>query len=194
MVNDLFLILKLFTNNTMTTEKAFEQLKLAALEVKAALIDMDDNIQPSVSEVEAIIAKTNSLAEQLVIYKFLKTQKELSPNFNIHLKVMEQATAKEEKVSLENDVSEPVNSEGSTLDVAISIKKIELGLNDKFRIINELFNQNSTEFNLAMEQLNLIDSLQNSEAYLNELRNLYSWKNDHELMLRLFQLNQKRFL
>lgn len=178
----------------MNTEKAFEQLKLAALEVKAMLIDIDENIQPSVTEVETLSEKVSKLGEELVIYKFLKTQKELSPNFNIHLKVMEQVTAKEEKVSVENDISEPLNHEGSKLDAAVSVKRIELGLNDKFRIINELFNQNSTEFNLAMEQLNLIESLENSEAYLNELRNLYNWKNDHELMLRLYHLNQKRFI
>ncbi len=178
----------------MNTEKAFEQLKLAALEVKAMLIDIDDNIQPSVTEVERISSYVRNLDEQLTIYKYLKSQKELSPNFNLHLKVMEQVTANEEKVTVENDVTPPISTEASKLDVAVGTKRIELGLNDKFRIINELFNQNSTEFNLAIEQLNLIESLENSEAYLNELKNLYNWKNDHELMLRLYQLNQKRFI
>lgn len=183
----------------MTTEKAFEQLKLAALEVKAMLIDIDENIQPSVSEVEKLSEKVNKLGEELVIYRFLKTQKELSPNFNIHLKVMEQVTANEEKVPVTNDVTLPEATVVATNHVPVetvvkTIKKIELGLNDKFRIINELFNQNSTEYNLAMDQLNLIESLAASEAYLTELKNLYNWKNDHELTLRLFQLNQKRFI
>lgn len=178
----------------MSTEKAFEQLKLAALEVKAMLIDIDDNIQPSVSEVEKLSSSVRNLDQQLIIYKYLKSQKELSPNFNLHLKVMEQVTANEEKVTVENDVTRPLNNDGSKLDAVVSAKRIELGLNDKFRIINELFNQNSTEFNLAMEQLNLIESFENSQSYLNELKNLYNWQNDHELMLRLFHLNQKRFI
>lgn len=178
----------------MTTEKAFEQMKLAALEVKAALIDIDENIQPSASDMEKLIVKVNNLSEQLIIYKYLKAQKEISPNFNIHLKVMEQASAREEKVSVENDVSEPMNHEISKLDAAVSVKRIELGLNDKFRIINELFNQNSTEFNLAIDQLNLIENFENSQTYLNELKNLYNWKDEHELTKRIFILNQKRFL
>lgn len=178
----------------MTTEKAFEQLKLAALEVKALLIDIDGNIQLSVSEADKLSGIVNNLNEKLAIYKYLKRQKELSPNFNIHLKVMEQVTANEEKVTVTNDVTQPISTEGSKLDAAISVKRMELGLNDKFRIINELFNQNSTEFNLAIDQLNLIDSFENSEAYLRELQNLYNWKKDHELTLRLFQLNQKRFI
>ena len=38
----------------MTTDKAFEQMKLAALEVKALLIDIDENIHPSVDEIEKL--------------------------------------------------------------------------------------------------------------------------------------------
>src|SRR3954471_2812873 len=73
----------------MTTDKAFEQLKLAALEVKALLIDIDENIQPSVDEIQKINEKVNELSEHIAVYKFLKTQKELSPSLNLHLKVME---------------------------------------------------------------------------------------------------------
>ncbi len=178
----------------MTTEKAFEQLKLAALEVKAALIEIDENIQPSVSEVESLSQKVNILNDQLVIYKFLKTQKELSPNLNIHLKVMEQV---EQKVPVQNDeikIHETISSVVSATEAVTSARKVEIGLNDKFRMINELFNNNSTEFNLAMEQLNHIDNLSQSETYLRELMNLYNWKADHELTIRIFQLNQKRFI
>lgn len=183
----------------MTTEKAFEHLKLAALEVKAALIDIDENIQPSVNEVEKLSEVIANLNEQLIIYKFLKTQKELSPNFNIHLKVMEQATAQEEKIPVANDVPASNHTPEPTQEPVVEtkikvVKRMELGLNDKFRIINELFGQNSTEYNLAMEQLNLIESFENSETYLNELKKLYDWKDDHELTIRLFQLNQKRFM
>jgi hypothetical protein len=181
----------------MTTDKAFEQLKLAALEVKSLLIDIDENIHPSVDEIEKLANKIAVLDEQIVIYKFLQTQKELSPSFNIHLKVMEKSntvippetiatsTIKEAaKDSITNDHIE------GTVNVA---HKIEMGLNDKFRMINELFNKSTTEFNLAVEQLNMIETLEKSDAYLNELKRLYGWKDDHELTIRLFQLNQKRF-
>lgn len=187
----------------MTTEKAFERLKLAALEVKGALIDIDENIHPSVDEVEKLCQVVNNLHEHLIIYKYLKTQKELSPSLNIHLKVMEQTHPKEEAVPVSNDVSTPevvaepkvdIQQESATPPVSKTVKRMELGLNDKFRMINELFAQNSTEFNLAIDQLNTIDSFEKSELYLSELKNLYKWKDDHELTLRLFQLNQKRFM
>lgn len=186
----------------MTTEKAFEHLKLAALEVKGALIDIDENIHPSVNEVEKLCEVISNLQEQLIIYKYLKTQKELSPSLNIHLKVMEQTLPKEEAVPVTNDVpvaetKDEIKTEAQQTETAQpqtkTVKRMELGLNDKFRIINELFAQNSTEFNLAIDQLNTIDSFEKSEIYLTELMNLYKWKKENELTQRLFQLNQKRF-
>lgn len=181
----------------MTADKAFEQLKLAALEVKSLLIDIDENIHPSVAEVEKLADRLDVLREQIVIYKFLQTQKELSPSFNIHLKVMEKAEVSipAETIAdatVKEAVKEVIANEHieGTVNVA---RKLEMGLNDKFRMINELFKQSTTEFNLAMEQLNLIETLEKSQAYLDELKKLYSWKEDGELTVRLYQLNQKRF-
>lgn len=181
----------------MTTDKAFEQLKLAALEVKSLLFDIDENIHPSVDEIDKIAKRLDVLSEQIVIYKFLQTQKELSPSFNLHLKVMEKSNNVTPTETIATSViKETANAiiandhiEG-TVNVA---RKIEMGLNDKFRMINELFNKSTTEFNLAVEQLNMIETLEKSEAYLSELKRLYGWKDDHELTVRLYQLNQKRF-
>jgi hypothetical protein len=182
----------------MTADKAFEHLKLAALEVKSLLIDIDENIHPTVDEVEKLEAKINILRDQIVIYKFLQSQKELSPSFNIHLKVMEKVSnvTPSDTVAtstIKEAAKDIVSDEHIEGTVTVS-RKLEMGLNDKFRIINELFKQSTTEFNLAMEQLNLLDTPDKSEAYLNELKKLYSWKDNHELTQRIFQLNQKRFL
>ena len=176
----------------MSTDKAFEQLKLAAIEVKAMLIDIDENIHPSANEIEKLGEKVNDLSEQIAIYKYLKNQKEISPSFNLHLKVMENtADVKDDiKASLDGDQ----RSSSITENLAVKeARKIELNLNDKFRIINELFKQSTTECSLAIEQLNGINNLEDSEAYLKELKKLYFWKYEDEMCKRLFQLNQKRF-
>jgi hypothetical protein len=173
----------------MALDKAFDQLKLAALEVKALLVDIDDNIQPTVSEVERINEKLQHLSEQIAVYKYLKGSKELSPSLGIHLKVMEQGALKTE---VREEIQSPEKANGG-LNEPASVKRIELSLNDKFRIINELFKQSSTEFNLALEQLNLFNSYEQSRAYLDELKKLYAWKDDHEMTIKLYQLNLKRF-
>ncbi|MGZ3884652.1 MAG: hypothetical protein ACXVP0_03120 [Bacteroidia bacterium] len=184
----------------MTSDKAFEQLKLAALEVKALLIDIDENIHPPVTEMESLQEKLNVLSEKIAVYKFIEGEKELAPNLSLHLKVMEKAIEKEEKTALagEMEIAEKIaKTEAIVADVKAElqpeVKKLEFSLNDKFRIINELFKQSTTEFNLAVEQLNSFMNLDNSQMYLNELKNLYGWKDDHELTRKVYQANQKRF-
>ncbi len=178
----------------MSADKAFEQLKLAAIEVKALLVDIDENIHPSVNEVEKLNEKVSNLTEQIAIYKYLKSQKELSPSLNLHLKVMENTAVKDAQSEINETLKESYSQkmDGTTQTIK-EAKKIELSLNDKFRIINELFKQSTTECNLAMEQLNTISNLEDSEAYLQELKKLYFWKSEDEMCKRLFQLNQKRF-
>ena len=181
----------------MSTDKAYEQFKLAALEVKAILIDIDENIQPSVDEIEKLGEKINHLNEQIVIYKFLKGQTELSPSFNLHLKVMEKTSDKEDVVkttqSVLNSGEGTKENDSQKKETIHTVKKLELNLNDKFRIINELFKTSTTEYNLAMDQINSMNTLEKSIAYINELKNLYNWKDDHELTVKLYQINQKRF-
>lgn len=177
----------------MAIDKAFEQLKLAAIEVKARLIDIDENIHPSATEIEDLGKKVSELSEQIAVYKYLKNKKELSPSINLHLKVMEKTQEAANQTFQVNTTSEPLETIKETAVKQVP-KKIELSLNDKFRMINELFKQSTTEFNLAVDQLNTIDDLEKSEIYLTELKNLYSWKDEHELCRRIFQLNRKRFL
>lgn len=185
----------------MTSDKAFEQLKLAALEVKALLIDIDENIQPSVHEIEKINVKVNELSEQIAIYKYIKGQKELSPSLNLHLKVMEKTP--ENKIDTsgirELEMSEKIANAESVLaelksETKAEVKKMEFSLNDKFRIINELFKQSTTEFSLAVDQINSFNTLETSTAYLNELKNIYYWNDRSELTKLMYQINQKRFL
>ncbi|MBK6836473.1 MAG: hypothetical protein IPG89_20320 [Bacteroidetes bacterium] len=72
-------------------------------------------------------------------------------------------------------------------------KRLEIGINDKFRMINELFAQNNVEYTTAIEQLNVCMSLEESEDYLNNLKALYSWKSDAPIVKTIYALNQKRF-
>jgi len=87
-----------------------------------------------------------------------------------------------------------VNVETSTPKPSKPIKKMEIGINDKFRIMNELFGQSQLEYSTALEQLNMCENLEESENYLNNLRVLYQWKQDAPLVKTLFAINHKRFI
>ncbi len=87
-----------------------------------------------------------------------------------------------------------VNVETSTPKPSKPFKKMEIGINDKFRIMNELFGQSQLEYSTALEQLNLCENLEESENYLNNLSVLYQWKQDAPLVKTLFAFNHKRFI
>ena len=71
--------------------------------------------------------------------------------------------------------------------------KMIININDKFRFINELFEANATEYNIAVEQMNSVNSLDEMMSYLKGLTSIYEWKEDSEVVKNLFALAQKRF-
>lgn len=72
--------------------------------------------------------------------------------------------------------------------------KLAIGINDKFRFINELFRTNVNEYNIAIEQLNNLNSMEDTKAYLKGLKDIYLWDEEHEMVRKLFNLVQKRFV
>lgn len=160
-------------------------------------------IQPSAADCEGLQNKLHQLQEQLAVYKYHKQNHELSPSFAIHARVSEevQATAPaaaESGKSIEaprapepEKTPKPLaesNSQKTPIPAAISI-----GLNDKFRFINELFSQNPAEYNIAIEQLNGLHSWPESEVYMSSLKTLYTWKDNQEVVKRFYALVKRRF-
>lgn len=71
--------------------------------------------------------------------------------------------------------------------------KLAININDKFRFINELFKTNANEYNMAIDQLNELNSWEDTRAYLNGLKSIYSWDDENEMVKKLAALSQKRF-
>lgn len=80
-----------------------------------------------------------------------------------------------------------------TITTTKAAKRLEIGINDKFRMINELFAQSNVEYTTAIEQLKVCSSLEESETYLNSLKALYNWKSESPIVKTIYALNQKRF-
>ncbi|HEX7415043.1 MAG TPA: hypothetical protein VF411_13445, partial [Bacteroidia bacterium] len=77
---------------------------------------------------------------------------------------------------------------------SIALKRIEFSINDRFRIINELFAQSQTEFQAAWQQINAITTLEESVFYLDSLKQIYDWKKESDLVKTIYALANKRFL
>ncbi len=183
----------------MALDKILSKLQLQIKEIVPTIeLFVDDTIQPSVNDCEALKQQLIALQESLVIYKYSKLEKEISPSFNIHSKVSEKQV-EEPQVKNSEQENKPIEEQKSVIantdmnDTAPRIKKINIGLNDKFRFINELFKQNNTEYNVAYEQLNSLNTWYDSELYLNSLKEVYQWKETADTVKHLYSIIKKRF-
>ena len=149
---------------------------------------VEEKIQPTVEECELLQKMLVKLQEDLAVYTFHKREKDISPNFNIHSKISKQ----DEKTVVEVKEA-PENKQEPNVDTKI-LAAISIGVNDKFRIINELFKQNSAEYNIAIEQLGTLSNWTESELYLNSLKSIYGWKDNSEVLILFYNLAKKRFL
>ena len=163
---------------------------------------VEESIQPSVKDCENLQYQLNKLQESLAVYKFNKQEREISPSFNIHAKVSnteiisnekkeEVAEIIKEEIISNTTESVPVKSE-TTENTKIK-SPLTIAINDKFRFINELFNQNSGEYHVAIEQIGNLNTSEESEIYLNSLKTLYGWKENSEAVKYFYSLVKKRF-
>lgn len=166
---------------------------------------VDSNVQPSSRDCENLQIHLQRLQEQLSVFKYLKTHKEISPSFGIHSKISEVATqnnpvaeplTKIEKEVIANEVVEEKHEEpiiDKKNSPPSSTKKLEVSLNQKFQFINELFNQNATEYSSAIDQLNQCENWADADSYLLSLKGVYNWKDANETYKRLREISKKRF-
>lgn len=68
-----------------------------------------------------------------------------------------------------------------------------IGINDKFRFVNELFGENMQEYSVAIQELNSSSGLDAAMTYVEKLRNIYNWDMEAEIIKRLLELIERRY-
>lgn len=97
------------------------------------------------------------------------------------------------KVNLRENKSEEVNNEksinpvepsliGQSVIQHLSDSKMIIGINEKFRFINDLFHGNAQEYQVAVNQINAIDGELEISAYLDSLKRIYNWDEKNPLV------------
>jgi len=200
----------------MQTDILQKQLQTSLQELKTAIDKFEKHPSPSTQYAEQLHTAIHQSNKLVSAYLVLKEHKDVSPDINLHMKLMNVPTA-EEKAAIvepikEQEVIEPVKEIVKPIEVIkepviekviepiVEIKpqakefpKMAININDKFRFINELFDSNATEYNIAIEQMNSVNSLNEMMSYLKGLTSIYEWKEDSEVVKNLFALAQKRF-
>lgn len=169
----------------------------------------DSRVQPAAEDCEKLQRQIYSLLDHLSVYKHNKQNYELSPSYTLHARISEIQTQVPEPTGKEPAAAEPESSgivpeknvqekktetekPAETKNVK-NIKSLNIGLNDKFRFINELFAKNNAEYNIALEQLSNLHSWAETEIYLNSLKSLYGWRESQESVKHFYNIVRKRF-
>jgi hypothetical protein len=210
----------------MQTDILQKQLQTSLQELKTAIDKFEKHPSPSTQYAEQLhnaIHQTNKLVSAFLV---LKEHKDVSPDLNLHIKLMNVPTPTEKAAIIEpikeqvveptvvlvkedvkpieevklpviEKVTEPVAektpAQVTETPITKELPKITININDKFRFINELFASNATEYNIAIEQINVVSTIHELNNYLNGLKSIYEWKEDNEVVKNLFALAQKRF-
>jgi hypothetical protein len=204
----------------MQTDILLKQLNSSLQELKTAIDKFEKHPSPSTQYAEQLHKAIHQANKLVSAYLVIKEQKDVSPELNLHVKLMNIVSAEENLTGIEplNEplVSEPApiveKEEEKTIDVVkdpivetiivpvIEIKKetkelpkVAININDKFRFINELFASNANEYHIAIEQINSVNSLVELNNYLKGLKSIYMWNDDNEVVKNLCSLAQKRF-
>ena len=172
----------------MAIEKILQKIKVQIAELSDTMEGfVEDTIHPSAEDCEKLRRQMNDLLECVAVYKYYKLNNEISPSFNIHAKISEkvpvETTQNTEPVKPPPPAARPDKAQGN----------LQIGINDKFRFINELFSQNNSEYNIVMEQLNNLSTWQETDLYLSSLKNVYGWKDSNEVVKYFYSQVKKRF-
>lgn len=191
----------------MSLEKILHKIQSQINDLAPTLeLFIDETIQPSVESCETLQDQLIKLQENIAVYKYKKINNEISPSFNIHAKVSETPVVIEKIPELQTEktpepIQEKVQEKIEIADIKTEVVETEnkifspisIGINDKFRFINELFKQNGSEYGIALEQLNSLKSWNDTEVYLNSLKNLYNWNETNDVVKYFFSIAKKRY-
>jgi hypothetical protein len=186
-------------------------------------IFVEQSIQPTANDCVQLQKQLTDLQENIAVYKYDKLTREISPSFEIHSRISEQIEAinTEQKIQINQTTGKDIelNNTDEVKSEVIEFKEelrpqvelnnedlidtsinfiapkidISIGLNDKFRFINELFSQNSSEYNVAIEQLNNLRTWKDADIYLNSLKSLYAWNEESDAVKHFYSINKKKF-
>lgn len=158
-----------------------EKLEAKKEEVKPAIQEIKEEPKPQVKEEKPVTEP-------------VKPQKQGEIDLFGEIPVTPKSEVKPKEKEKQKPAAEDKSLARKLQKKPIADLKAAIGINEKFQFINELFEGNMTEYNIALNQLNLCSSHAEAEVYLSTLRELYKWDKDSETVVMFSELVERRFL
>jgi hypothetical protein len=127
--------------------------------------------------------------------KKIKAKKSSVDLFSAHSTIADKF--KDEKQSLNEKLSGVQNDRSIAAKLQknpIADLKAAIGINEKFKFINELFEGNLQKYNDEIAKLNTFGSLNEAENHISLLKNEFSWKEGSEAFHELSELISRRYV
>jgi len=71
--------------------------------------------------------------------------------------------------------------------------KVAIGINEKYKLINQLFEGNLQKYNESISKLNEFGNFEEAEKYINSLKTEYNWEENNEVYAELCELVTRRY-
>jgi hypothetical protein len=184
-----------FSGKNMGADTILLQVKEATEKVRVHTDRLRSEDHLTLADTEDLLKEIEKLYRILAVYAHTIQKQEITGDLQVHMKIMQnvsniETSAVVEKIIEEKQEEKPVEP---IKEEKVVLRQIELSINNKFRIANELFAQNQQEFLAALQQLNSINTMAEVDRYLESLRQVYKWKEENPLVKSFYALVHKRF-
>lgn len=154
---------------------------------------VEEKINEKISVVEEkMLSETEQLKEKPS--RAFGTKKTSPDLFTAHPTIADKF--KDEKKSL-NEVLSDTKSDKSLAakmkENPIKDLKAAIGINEKFKLINQLFEGNLQKYNESVSKLNGFSSFEEAEKYISFLKAEYNWEETNEVYAGLCELVTRRY-
>lgn len=180
----------------MQNETVLAHIREEVKKAKVFFTQLENEEHLTAGEAQSLLEHIQNIYRNLCVYSHALKDHELSGDLKVHMKIM-QTVGEEANVVAEKVVElaeEKKQEDGIAVNSdSVILRKIELSINNRFHISNELFNQSQVEFNAAFQQLNSINSREEAMRYLESLKQVYKWKEENPTVKNFYALVEKRF-
>ncbi len=162
--------------------------------------DLAERIKVNTSDADSLLTDVAHLYEMVILLKHLPEETKIESKVEEKVEKANTETLDLFSSTIHETPKEKVSVKKSEESVAeklshkrISDLKSVIGINEKFQFINELFDGNMKEYNVALDQINNFSSLGEAVNYLANLKEVYKWSPENSIASNFEELVQRKF-
>ena len=172
-------------------EADFESVKVTAEEIELEKESKPDKNIPSEMKADEVVEPVKEKETKEKVVEAVTLPEEKKEEIKVKKKPV---IVEEEPQTLFDFMEEKPSIQDKFNHLKIDDIRKAIGINEKFRFINELFKGDMNEYNESIDNLNSFTSLAEAEKYLLTYKIRYEWDEDVEAYKEFMNLVERRYL